>query len=207
VRRNIHNPHYFEWRRDNHNYERLHTTSSAEELTTRFLNRFYRFRRVNPTDELKQYETRFVEIIRKIIEFKDYEIRANNVNIVREQRTPNSVSARPNNRRSTQNNASTQRKNICKGETSPTYTPCSSSKPTSCIDYPTTPNPKRFQTHNSKKYTKKYTEIESLKTYTNNCLIKLEKCITRRLECSTRTLTSLNQHKDKTFRQYCNIIH
>jgi hypothetical protein len=39
--------------------ERLHTTSSAEENSPPFLNRFYRFRRVNPTDELKQYETRF----------------------------------------------------------------------------------------------------------------------------------------------------
>jgi hypothetical protein len=66
--------------------ETPHDVICGRELTTRFLNRFYRFRRVNPTDELKQYETRFGEIIRKIIEFKDYEIRANNVNIVRENR-------------------------------------------------------------------------------------------------------------------------
>jgi hypothetical protein len=85
--RNIHNPHYFEWRRDNHNYERdPHDVICGRELTTRFLNRFYRFRRVNPTDELKQYETRFAEIIRKNYRVQGLRIRANNVNIVRELR-------------------------------------------------------------------------------------------------------------------------
>jgi hypothetical protein len=97
--------------------------------------------------------------IKKIIEFKDYEIRANNVNIVRKQRTPNSVSARPNNRRSTQNNASTQRKYMCKrGDLTNIYTMFVQCATDVVYRLSDNANPKRFQTHNSKKYTKKYTK-------------------------------------------------
>lgn len=85
---NIHNPHYNEWRRQNNNYDRdPNDVVCGRELTNRFLNRLYKSHRENETPELKQYETFIREIIRKIMEFTDYNIRNyNNNNLVLENR-------------------------------------------------------------------------------------------------------------------------
>lgn len=176
---NIHNPHYFEWRRDNHNYDRdPHDVICGRELTTRFLNRFYRLKRENATDELKRYETRFGEIIRKIIEFKDYEIRANTVNIVRENRELR-IQYLLDQITEEQLKITLQRKEkyMCKrGELTNIYTmfvQCATD-----IIYRLSDNSESKDVSNTQLeaiYSEIHTEIESLKTYTNNCLLKLGK--------------------------------
>lgn len=85
---NIHNPHYNEWRRHNNNYDRdPNDVVCGRELTNRFLNRLYKSHREDDAPELKQYETPIREIIRKIMEFTDYNVRNyNNNNLVAENR-------------------------------------------------------------------------------------------------------------------------
>lgn len=83
---NVHNPHYFEWRRNNNNYEiNLQDIICEREINNYFVNRFYHSPRQN-IPELKQYETIVGKIIRKVIEFKDYQIHNINVNIIGENR-------------------------------------------------------------------------------------------------------------------------